>query len=352
MSKTSPKKKSPVVFFVLVFSAILILMVISNLKSVLVEELRFPLNNGVACISTCGHYLMVVCRDDKIYVWDWDDLSKEAVTGVAESDQAGLLDGDHIISVKRRDASQVVIANIRQGDSWEEIAVDGQDKRAYLGTNHRGTMTAIMFTESDSEAGRQRYQVVSIESEDKQVRPIAEITEDASDSRLTRVAVSGDGKYAALSGEKGNQGWIVLLSIEQKRVLWEKRIPEVEKFYAVVFAHDDKGIYARGSDSTLYKIEVDSGNIAERLMPGKENKSTLRDQNVQTVARSQDGRLVAGVVFGTVHVWNCNTGRKVFSKGTGHKLISSMAFSPDSRFLATSDSRQGGTIKIWRMPKN
>jgi len=352
MEKSGTKNKSPVLFFVLVFAAIVVIMFVVNRSGYVVKELRFPLNNGVAYISTCGHYLTAVCRDNKVYVWDWDDLSKEVLVGTAESDQAGLLDGDHIISVKRRDVSQVVIANIRQGNGREEIAVDGQNKRTHLGINHRGTITAIMFTESDSETNRQRYQVVSITSEDKQVRRIAEITENASDSRLTCVAVSGDGKYVALSGEKDNQGWIVLLSIEQKRVLWEKQIPEVEKFYAVVFAHDDKGIYARGSDSTLYKIDVDSANIAEQLMPGKENTSTLRDQNVQTVARSPDGRLVAGVVSGTVHVWDCDTGKKVFGKGTGHKLISSMAFSPDSRFLATSDSRQGGAIKIWRMPKH
>jgi WD40 repeat protein len=100
----------------------------------------------------------------------------------------------------------------------------------------------------------------------------------------------------------------------------------------------------------VYKIETASGNVLERLLPIEENKSTLKDQSAQMAAVSPNGQRLAASVFGTVFVWDNKTGKMVFNKAPGHKLISSMAFSPDSGYLATSDMRQGGIIRVWRMP--
>ncbi len=78
----------------------------------------------------------------------------------------------------------------------------------------------------------------------------------------------------------------------------------------------------------------------------------LKDQNVQITQISSDGKVIGSVVTSLVTVWDIQNGKKIFSKGPGHKLVSGIAFSPDSKFLATSDMRQGGKIKIWKLPNH
>lgn len=352
MNDSRSKTNSPLLFFVAIFVVILSVMFVVNTKSSLMQELRFALNNGVAYLSTSGHYLAAVCRDNKMYVWDWDDLSKKPVTTDVESDQAVFLDNGLIISIRRSDAGAVVIKHPGNDKTREEIPITAGNRRVSLAANNSGTMIAIMLSDTESNVNQQAYEVLLVDVQAKEVREIAEFTEHASRSFLRQIVVSNDGKFISLDGEKNKHGWIVLLNTEQKRVAWSNEIPDVKRIFAVVFSNDGKVLYARGSDSTLRIINVENGTIRDKWLPLKENRSTLRDQHVQTVAASPDGHLVAAVVFSSFYVWDCTTGKIIFQKLPGHKLVSGLAFSPDSRLLATSDSRQGGTIKIWRIPKH
>jgi len=339
-------------FFLAAIVAIIALMFVANSESALVRELHFALNNGVAYLSTSGHYLTAVCRDNKMYLWDWNDLSKKPVTTNVESDQAVLLDSGLVVSVKRSAARAVVIANPDNDKARDEIPITTGNRRVSLAANNSGTMIAIMLSNTESKMNQQEYEVLSVDVQAKKVRQIAGFTENASRSFLKQIVVSSDGKFISLDGEKNGHGWLVLLNTVQKRVVWSNEIPNVRKIFAVVFSSDGKVLYARASDSALRIIDVENGIIRDKWPAMKQNKSTFRCQHVQTVAASPDGHFVAAVVFSSCYVWDCTTGKMIFHKMPGHKLVSGLAFSPDSRLLATSDSRQGGTIKIWRMPKH
>jgi WD40 repeat protein len=166
------------------------------------------------------------------------------------------------------------------------------------------------------------------------------------------VAVSDDRGLVVLAGEKDGQGWVVLVDVGQKRVAWVEKLPDLQKVRSAVFSPDGSVIYIRGTDSTVQKISTDTGQVLKRLLPRSKNGSTAGDQHVQTVATSSDGHFMAASVSNTVYVWDCATERVIFSKLPGHKLIGGFAFSRDARYLATCDTRQGGTIKIWRIPKH
>ena len=135
------------------------------------------------------------------------------------------------------------------------------------------------------------------------------------------------------------------------RLVWQKELPDFRKLYKGVFSKDGEIIYVRGSDSMLTLVKTSSGEIIDRWLPTKENKSTYRTQPAQTVAISSDGGLVAATVFGNVYVWDTKTHKKYDITGVGQKVFSSMVFSPDGKFIATADLRQGGTIKIARTPR-
>ena len=166
------------------------------------------------------------------------------------------------------------------------------------------------------------------------------------------ISLSEDGNLIGLCGGRNGHCWIALCDTKEKKVVWKKELPQPALFFNCVFSSDSKTIFARGSDMAVYKFETGSGRHEGSLIPFKENSSTLKDQNIQVVQISSDGSVIGSVVSGQVIVWDNQAGKKIFTKAPGHKLIGGIAFSPDSKFLATADMRQGGKIKIWKLPKH
>jgi WD40 repeat protein len=340
------KKKSPVVFFGLGFVVVIFVTLVTNWRSAFVRDVPFPLNNGVAYLYTRGNCLAAVCHDGKVYVWDWNHLSAKPGIVDAQSDQAVLLESNRVVSVRQSNASKVIIADLDNGKVYREIPVAAEGKQVRLAVSRDGSTVAVMLAKT---GGGQ--EVAMVDCNAGLVRPIVEMAEAAGD-RIMGIAVSDDGGLVVLVGEKAGQGYVVLVNVEQKRVAWAQTLPDLQKVRNAVFSKDGKVIYIRGTDSTVQILNAETGSVIKKLLPVKENRSTAGDQNVQTLTTSADGRFMAASVSGTVYVWDRKTEKLVLSKGPGHKLVSGLAFSPDSKFLATSDTRQGGTIKIWRVPKH
>ena len=208
----------------------------------------------------------------------------------------------------------------------------------------------MVITEEDN-AGKSAPKVMLVDCNTGSLGPICELTE-AQEGRLTCMVVSDDGRLVALAGEKTGQGLVVLVNVEQKRMAWAEKIPDLQRIKSLLFSTDSRTIYLRGTDNTVQILDVQTGKILKRLLTQQEIISTARNQNTQTLAVSADGRFMAACIGASVFVWNCTTEKMILRISTDHKLVSGLAFSPDSRFLATSDTRQGGVIKIWRIPKN
>ena len=350
MSK-SDKKKSPAVFFFAAFFAVVVIMFVVNRESVLVEKVRFPFNSGVAKLSTYKNFLVAVSFDDRIYIWDWDDLSNKPQVGSVESYQAALLDSGMVVSLRQQNPKAVVVTNLKDGKKHREVPIASNDGNTYLDVNRDRTAVALLVgADEGGESKKASYELSIVDPDTGKLERVVKITKEVAEGRVRNLAVSDDGAFIVLFGEKKGSGWMLLADVKQQRVVWEKEVPELRLFFSAVFSTDSRATYIRGSDSTLYKVETASGEILERLLPLKENKSTLKSQHAQTVAMSSDGRFVAATVFATAYVWDCETGEEIFSQRPDHKLVGCLAFSPDSRFLATSDMRQGGTIGIWRIP--
>jgi len=350
MAGLSGKKRSPFLFLAGAFVAIAALTFVANRRSGLAYEVSFPLNDGVAYLYTRGDYLAAVCHDDKVYVWDWNNLSAKPRIVEVQSDQTVLLESGYVASVRRSGAYAMVVADLDGGREDKRIPIPAGDRRVYLGANRSGCAAAAVLAEAGREAKRGGQEVMLVDCNAGLVRPVVALREAAGD-RVTSMAVSDDGYLVALTGERAGQGWVALVNVEQTHLVWDKQLPDLQKIHNAVFSTDGRVIYIRGTDSTVQILDSNTGNVLKRLLPFRENRSTARSQDVQVLATSNDGRFMAANVSNTVCIWDCATDKVIFSKWPGHKLVSGLAFSPDSKFLATSDSRQGGTIKIWRVPK-
>jgi WD40 repeat protein len=349
MDKPQKQKGSPILVFIVALVVIFIVIVVSNFRSPIVAQLTLPLNNGIANLSTCGNLLSAVSNDNKIYVWDWTNLSKKPQQGIIESDQAALITPDTVVSVKRVNPENVIISGLDANETRKELYLPSSSGTAYLGVNQDRTKIVILLARSNTGGATAKYDFFDVSINTGRVQPI--FTIDSESGIVGHLSLSEDGNRVVVAGEKHGQGWMFVADLKEKQLVWQKEMPDFKKILRAAFSTDGETIYARGTDSTLLVLNAGSGDIISHLLPVKENASTYRVMPVQAVEVSRDGSIVAGVVVSTVYIWDTKTGKKLGSLGGGHKILSSVAISPDSRLLATSDMRQGGKVRIMRIPR-
>jgi WD40 repeat protein len=347
MDKSHSRNSSSAVFIVGVFAAVVILMFIARMRSQNVQKISIPLNNGMVAMLTYNNLLEAISNDNKIYVWEWSDLSKKPREGVVESGEAVFAAPDTVVSVKRTNPDCLVVSGFDANGVNQRIPLSLMSNAASLCASQDGNKIILLLERGGGE--RVTYELFEVEFNTKQVWPIVSIPVEQ--GRVEHFAVSNDGRYVVAVGEKKEHGWMFVADTKEKRIVWQKELSDLRKLYKGVFSNDGEIIYLRGSDSMLTLVKTSSGEIVDRWLPTDENKSTYRTQPAQTVTISSDGGLVAATVFGDVYVWDTKTRKKYNIYGVGQKVFSSMVFSPDGRFVATADMRQGGAIKIARTPR-
>ena len=347
MDKSHSRNSSPAVFLIVVFAAVVTLMFIARMRTQNVQKISIPLNNGMVALLTYNNLLAAISNDNKIYVLQWSDLSKKPREGVVESGEAVFVAPDTIVSVKRTNPDCLVVSGLDANSVSQKIPLSLTSNVAHLNASRDGSRIILLLERGGGE--RVTYELLEVEFNTKQVRPVVAIP--AEQSRVEHFSVSNDGRYVVAVGEKKEHGWLFVADTKEKKIVWQKELSDLRKLYKGVFSNDGEIIYIRGSDSMLTLVRTISGEIIDRLLPTEENKSTYMAMPAQTVTISSDGGLVAATVFGDVYVWDAKTRKKYDIPGAGHKVFSSMVFSPDGRFIATSDMRQGGVIKIARTPR-
>lgn len=344
--------KATVLFFFIAIAFITLVMIVSRLNSSLVYELRFPLNNGVAELSSNSDSITAACQDGKIYVWEWSKPAEKPQVLSLDSDQAFVTNSGLAISLKRLRPNAIVITDIHNQKQLRDISLKTDINRALMGASRdKNYVVASLSRLVGNNGSTENYQLVTVDPNLGHVETVAEIT-PSSATRVFKLAVSDDGSLTLMTGEQDKKGWIVLVDVKNRKVIWEKLVTDVEKFHSGVFSPDGSLIYARGSDCNVWKIETLSGKITGYLKAsGEDRKSTAKDNAVQEVAVSSNGRVVGSIVFRTLYMWDTQTGKIIFKLAPGHKIESGLVFSPDGRLAATSALRQGGTIRIWRVPQ-
>ncbi len=349
----SSKKKSPTLFFLICFVVVLTMTIIANRQSVLVKEISIPLNSGISKLSTCGKFLLAVSLDNKAYIIKWDNLSNKYQTVPVQSDQTVLLNNGIIVSTEKYNARSIVLTSLNGDAKSRTITLDTGEGRAFLNIDrNQNTPIATIAQAKANQQNQTTFTFYLVDPNNNSTQYLFKADAGVDINQWISVSASDDCKLISLCGEKQGRCWIALCDMKEKRIAWETELPTPALFYNCAFSPDSKLIFARGSDSAVYKFDSATGRLEGRLIPTKENNSTIKNQHTQSVQVSNDGRLIAAVVSSTVYIWDQNTGKKIFDRGPGHKLVSGMAFSPDSKFLATADMRQGGKIRIWQLPEH
>lgn len=328
-------------------------------------------------ISTVQDILMAAGQDGNLYLWDWRDLSKEPKfikldpkSWIPKYQDRPFLDNkictllyqkwiihalheeDDMVLVVREVEGHKEVSHWAVGEEWDCEHLRSTNNGKYVAVYLNADLNKCIEGVNYRGHGRgYRLGLIGPSPTEIQWLPQTFFRNDQNLPILRKVAASEDGNYVCIVGNCGG-GWIMLADIVGKKVVWEKVPKRKDILYGrwtvafkdVCFSPDGKRIYVAGNCG-LFCFDTATGKIIKQWQMGL----------AVSVAVSPDERLVAVGMMDYEDVYICDVnsanpvGIPVLRLETGQPGVSSLAFSPDSKFLAT-EGIMTKNIKIWKMP--
>jgi hypothetical protein len=198
----------------------------------------------------------------------------------------------------------------------------------------------------DYDFHRDRVQLALLDVKREQLDWIATVRRKDNDGEtLRQIAVSDDGRLIAIAAW-GNG--VAVVSVAEKRLLWELRPKGEVGTTDAVFSPDGKVLYSGGAAGCVYVMDSSTGEIRNKWWATDDDKSVY-GQRISCLSVSGDGRYVAAGTGpeGLVYLATSD-GKKVRTYRHRGPLLT-ICVSPDSKYLATAGT---GSIKIWDLPRS
>lgn len=166
-------------------------------------------------------------------------------------------------------------------------------------------------------------------------------SDSAGTGSISSVVFSHAGKYLSSAGSSGE---IKLWEVETGREI-KTLLGHLDEVRAMAFSHDDRYLLSGSSDKTIKLWDVSTGKEIRTFQGHLDG--------VKSVAFSPDGKTAASLDGKAIKLWDIKTGREIKSFqgnehfGKDHIAISSMIFSPDSKYLVSIST--SGKIVAWEV---
>ena len=161
---------------------------------------------------------------------------------------------------------------------------------------------------------------------------------------LRTVVPSNDGKYVALGGLDNK---LNIVDTETKKTLWAIYPKGAISMVYCAFSPDSQLVFGGGGGGCLYGFDVKTGEMKYQFWASLSGKSEY-GHRISSIAVSPDGKYVAAGTGpeGLVFVYSIEENKLIGIYDHGMTTILVVAFSPDSRYIA---SFAGGLIKTWQI---
>jgi WD40 repeat protein/serine/threonine protein kinase len=157
---------------------------------------------------------------------------------------------------------------------------------------------------------------------------------------VSALAFSADGTRVAAGSERGAVVWEVATGKETAGL--DSNEPEV-----AVFPLSAAGVVAqmRGNG-------ISSGIRWLDMTTGKEAARCVHDGLIKNVAVSRDGRRIATVGAGAIHLWDAQSRATMATFPGPEAGTSSVGFSPDGKRLVTGGDYPDNALRLWNLAEN
>ncbi|MGD0784740.1 MAG: hypothetical protein ABR969_02890 [Sedimentisphaerales bacterium] len=257
---------------------------------------------------------------------------------------------DKIIYNPLADSKKLIITNLKADKELTSLSLpyEAGCKKIKISSNEKFGIVSVIFNEGTQ---KDWLKLAVFNSDSKDLSFVFQKDTRTEDFSLYDFAISNEGDLIAGAGEK-DKAWVFVTDKKKENILWEKTFGEYGRFTSVKFSPDGKTLYV--TEKVRYIVALDSatGNtIRVYEIPIYETPSNQKE-NVSCIAISPDGKILAADTEPgrTVWFWDIKTDKKIGTIYASDLTVSGMAFSPDSKYLATG-CLVSPEIKIWKVPQ-
>ena len=342
-------KKNRNIVVAIVCVVILLSAFYANSKSLFVRQLQGPIEGTDKILSIDGR-LSAVSKENHIYTWQWKDLAVWPVVAKPQARVAVPIADDKIMYNPLVDSKKLIITNLKADKELASLSLPygAECKKIKTSSNGKFGIVSVIFDEGTQ---KDWLKLAIFNSDLKDLSFIFQKDTKAEDFSLYDFAITDDGNLLVGVGRK-EKAWIFVKNIKNDKILWEKTFDNYAQFTIVKFSPDGKTLFV--GEKVRYIISLDSatGNTVRVYEIPIYQTPSNQKENVSCIAISPDGKILAADTEPACSVWywDLNTGKKITSFRASEFTVSDIAFSPDSKYLATG-CLVTPEIKIWKVPQ-
>jgi outer membrane protein assembly factor BamB len=342
-------KNRPFIFFFLAIILVSVFMFILEWHNRRVPSLSVAANKGIASLFTLEQRLVAVFQDGRTCAWDWDGPEVKQADFTVGSGRAIPLTQTLFAAVTRTgDRRLLTIYDLETSKKTNDLTAGWEEYDIFL-RNSPGCKMPTVVRRTGEQNDTVDVEFVAVNLDAELLRPPVTVSLHAKTQTLRDYAVSDGGVMYAV-GTDNAKARLLALDLNTGQMLWDQRWEDTEELTTVAVSIDGQTVWAGDRNAQVLAASTADGRLLNKfslLKPG-EKRTVTNDYSVLNLVVSPDGRRLGCTVAPIAYVVDAAEG-SVTHRFSRHKVVSKVAFSPDSRKMATSDLRADGKILIWTL---
>ena len=343
----SKKNRNLIIAIVIIIP--ILLMFYADSKSNFVRQLQGPIE-GTDRVVTVGDRLFVISKENNIYTWQWRDLSIWPVVAKPQAVTIVPFTNDKIVYCPSDSLSKLILTNLKADKEISSLSLGygARCKKIKTSSNGKFGLASIIFKQG---VQKDWFKLAIFDTDFKELSFVFRKDAAAEDFSINDFAVTNDSNVISVAGEKEN-AWVFVSDVNSQEVLWEKTFDEYGSFTSVKFSPDGKQLFVSEKIRHILVFDIQNGQLLKTFVMDKYQTPSNQKQNISSIAISPDGKTLAVDTepAGMVWFWDISTGQKIGQIPASNLTVSDIAFSPDSKYLATG-GLVSPEIKIWKVPR-